>query len=311
MNQLNRALMKTVSLIIMFSAMFGCKTTSYQVQSTSCFETYAADLAECKRDACRQAAVDDYLNCIGYDLVFPLHFVVLTDSIANTNAEVRKELKAVVDTLNRYFTVESSRYPPDNRKRIVSFTYKSATLYDEAIKIGGPLVNFATQYYFNFDRRHEFKSLVNRAKKSELRNDSAINVYIVDSYNTVDGLYQDVISSSGNNNDGRPYIMLDYARINGKAKRSAAEEHEMGHAFGLAHVCVPGAKNNTSTNIMASKGSYPADNSCEYDSDAPELNCADKKTTNGRGGKRDIGFNNEQCRIIIDNAEEIRATLGL
>jgi hypothetical protein len=52
----------------------------------------------------------------------------------------------------------------------------------------------------------------------------------------------------------------------------------MGHAFGLTHICEEGAKLSSSTNIMASSA------------------CG-----KGSGGKRNIGFNIEQQRIIEKN----------
>ncbi len=58
----------------------------------------------------------------------------------------------------------------------------------------------------------------------------------------------------------------------------------MGHAFGLGHIAVPGAKMNSPTNIMASR---------QYGF--------------GSGGKRNIGFTEAQKAIIIYHAKR---TLG-
>jgi hypothetical protein len=60
----------------------------------------------------------------------------------------------------------------------------------------------------------------------------------------------------------------------------------MGHAFGLGHECVPGARRTTSTNIMAS------------------ADCG-----KGSGGLRDIGFNATQVKIILDYASKIKNQL--
>ena len=46
-------------------------------------------------------------------------------------------------------------------------------------------------------------------------------------------------TSGGNDNEGRPYVRIDYARIydDGDWNLYAVFEHEMGHAFTLLHVC--------------------------------------------------------------------------
>ncbi len=76
----------------------------------------------------------------------------------------------------------------------------------------------------------------------------AINVYVYDSYAERGGFAD--VTSHGRRNSNRPYLLLDWERLGHKVQ--GAEEHEMGHAFGLEHVCAPGAKPKTSTNIMAS-----------------------------------------------------------
>ena len=79
--------------------------------------------------------------------------------------------------------------------------------------------------------------------------------------------------------------MLDWERI-GHAVQSP-EEHEMGHAFGLEHVCEQGASSASHTNIMASAGG-----DCE-----------------GSGGLRDIGFTEQQIAVILRHARKISQNL--
>lgn len=289
---------------ILLFCIYSC-VTSFHKQSTSCFDAYSTRLDACDGDEdCEIAAVNSFQDCIGYKYVFPIHFVVLTDSLKGTTSEITNELTAIVDTLNKNFTVEDSSLPPDNRRRVVSFRYKSATLYSEAKDINSDLVEFATPK-FDFVERHDFKPLVNNATLP-LRDSNAINVYIVDSWRTEDGVFSDVDASHGNDNDYKPYMVLDYARINGKTKRVGAEEHEMGHCFKLAHVCEGNASSTSSTNIMSSSNKYPKDNGYEYISEDPTSTCR-----TGSSGKRDIGFNAKQCRIILNSAYNIKVVLGL
>jgi len=88
----------------------------------------------------------------------------------------------------------------------------------------------------------------------------------------------------GRRNSGRPFVFLDWQRLNHGDQ--AAEEHEMGHAFGLEHICVPGATRQTPTNIMAS------------------ADCG-----KGSGGLRNLGFNEQQTATILRYGQQIRDRL--
>jgi len=85
--------------------------------------------------------------------------------------------------------------------------------------------------------------------------------------------------SMGGATGNRPFVLIDYERLGNKVQ--SPEVHEMGHAFGLSHVCHVGAKTSTPTNIMGSKE-----------------NCK------GSGGVRNLGFTPEQ-------AAKIRQRIGL
>ena len=87
-------------------------------------------------------------------------------------------------------------------------------------------------------------------------------------------------------NSNRPYVLIDWERLGGNIQN--AEVHEMGHAFGLGHVGVPGAQGDTSTNIMASAGEGF-----------------------GSGGIRDLGFSESQAALILYHAERTHGRLGL
>jgi len=266
-----------------------------QAQYSECFTNYSTAFNACNgNEGCEGDALDAYQVCTGENAKIPLHFVVLTDKLGDelstpvNNVLTRNFLKNQVDTLNRYFTVEDARYPPDNRKKIVTFEYKSSTLYNVATTINDPIVDFADPT-FNFDRRHEdFKPNLNSSANPLLYDPTALNIYIVDCVNAAGG---NIVSSHGNNNSNKPYIVLDYARITGVANRQAAQEHEMGHAFGLGHECDPNATTSTSTNIMASKS-----------------NCVDSNGNESSGGLRDIGFTPGQCNDILEKVTDFIGT---
>lgn len=109
----------------------------------------------------------------------------------------------------------------------------------------------------------------------------AINFYVYDSYGTSYG--DNDISSHGIHNLGHPLVLIDYERLNHTTQ--SPEEHEFGHAFGLGHVCVPGATLNSDTNIMASID-----------------NC------NGSGGRRKLLLRtSHQLSTILEKAAAIQA----
>ncbi|MDM1019362.1 metalloprotease [Acinetobacter sp. VNK23] len=97
---------------------------------------------------------------------------------------------------------------------------------------------------------------------------------IYDSY--TEKLKYNDITSWGFRNQGQPFILIDWERLNYQTQ--AATPHEMGHAFGLKHVCSPNATKKTPTNIMSS-----------YDCGL------------GSGGLRNLGFNREQYSKIMES----------
>ena len=110
------------------------------------------------------------------------------------------------------------------------------------------------------------------------KNPNSVYVFIYDAYAPSTG-WGDA-TSWGFNNNHRPFVLLDWKRLN--YNQQAALPHEMGHAFGLRHVCISKAQRQDSTNIMASAG-----------------NC------DGSGGKRNIGFNPNQLNIILEHYRKL------
>lgn len=205
---------------------------------------------------------------------FDLHFVVITNNPdAKTKANLN-QLYEEVNILNEYFVKE-------DRSSIVNFRFKSASLYDDIKSSTCHLVDLGDAMQpFNLENA---ATLFNDCTDIKVRDKNVINIYIFDEYSDSKGFNS--INSYGKRNSNKPFIFLDWKRLNHTTQ--SPEEHEMGHAFGLSHVCVPGATINSSTNIMASA-------SCGL----------------GSGGKRDIGFDASQVQTILHYVPLIEAKLA-
>lgn len=203
--------------------------------------------------------------------VFDVHFCIIT-----SNPDAHR--KATIKQLRREIMILNKTFVAMHKKPVVRFRFKSASLYNE--------IKFSTDEFVKVgDSREKYDTnkcaqLFNACVDKKVRDKKAINFYIYDSYNST-SKYDDK-TSHGKRNSNRPYVLIDWQRLNNNIQ--TPEAHEMGHAFGLNHVAVPGAIMNSPTNIMASKG-------CGF----------------GSGGKRNIGFTEAQKAIIIYHAKRTLA----
>jgi len=208
--------------------------------------------------------------------LFDIHFVVMTQRHGIENQTSVQQLRNEVDILNQYFVGANGVKP-------VKFRYKSQRSIKELNH--SPCREFLllgdVAAKFDWDK---WTDGFNACSDSRVVDPHAINFYIYDAYSNKKGF--DEIDSHARNNQGRPFIALDWERLNHQLQ--SPEEHEMGHAFGLAHVCVEGATLDSSTNIMASH------RDCEK----------------GSGGRRNIGFDEAQLNTIRQKARSIAKRLN-
>ena len=206
--------------------------------------------------------------------VFDIHFCVLTN-----NPEAKK--KCTFEQLKREVLILNKTFKTLKNKPLVNFRYKSASFYDD-IKPFHSELELMTNNSRPFDG-NRFNKHFNQCRNPAIRDETAINFYVYDSYNSSAG-YGDV-TSHGRRNSNRPYILIDWERLNNNTQNPSA--HEMGHAFGLGHVAVPGASIKTTTNIMGST---------QYGF--------------GSGGHRRLGFTEAQAAIIFYHAKRTRQRLA-
>jgi hypothetical protein len=207
-------------------------------------------------------------------LTFPVHFCILTRNPAAHRVATLEQCRKECDILNSTFrTLDGAP--------LVRFEFKSFSAYQDVKDVQTELLRYGDSAEFDSAR---VAKAFNTCTDPRVRDPRAINVYIFDSYSARPG--SEDVTSHGKRNSNRPYVFLDWQRLDNKIQN--AEAHEMGHAFGLEHVGVPGATAKTSTNIMASAAEGF-----------------------GSGGLRDLGFTPAQSALIRYHARRTRSRLGL
>ena len=206
---------------------------------------------------------------LGYS--FGIQFIILT--VNERNIEVERLIDEV-NVMNEFFVKE-------DRSGIFNFYLKSVSFYDDIQNSNCELISVADLAVNLPDI--DYEAMFNACDDILVRDKNAINIYIYDAY--WDG-FENVFGIGFNNADN-PFIMLDYARL---PHIAAAEEHELGHVFGLGHICSTVTSNDSSSNIMSSATG----------------NCAAAGIATGL---RDIGFSQEQLEVIKDTAIRIIANL--
>ncbi len=195
--------------------------------------------------------------------VVNVSFVYTTNRPEAKVFDTRLQMYKELEILNRYFLDE------DNQK-IFKFKINHYYSYQDFSKRKCELANRLNQptALIPDNIPGAVKSCFPKRKSKE------VLFIIYDAYNQK--LKYNDITSWGFRNQGQPFILIDWERLNYQTQ--AASIHEMGHAFGLGHVCAPRAKKSTPTNIMTS-----------YDCKL------------GSGGLRNLGFTSEQLNTILQN----------
>lgn len=206
-------------------------------------------------------------------LEFDVHICVITANSSAHQIATLQQLQEEVEILNRRFVTLDGN-------PLVRFRFKSASFYEQVEYLNCPFVSLgdSTKPYSSSG----YAKIFNECRHPKVRDPHAINFYLYDSYNSDLGFHN--VTCHGKRNSNRPYILIDWERLNNTIQ--SPEVHEMGHAFGLGHVAVPGADRWTHTNIMCSIG-----------------------LGFGSGGRRNLGFTEAQSAIVLYHAGRTYARL--
>ena len=200
--------------------------------------------------------------------------VVLTKNKQAKNIATLAQCKKEVKILNQFFVTQKG-------KKLINFTFQSFANYSQIKDSPCEFIKYGDTKNYH---QNEVKKLYWACKDKRVRSPHAINFFIVDSYSKKEGYGNR--DSHGKNSGNHPFILIDWERLG--HKEQSPEEHEMGHAFGLPHICEKGASFHSDTNIMASAG-----------------NCV------GSGGNRKIGFNQKQVSIIKKHLKLVKKRLAI
>ncbi len=203
-------------------------------------------------------------------LPFDVNLVVLSKRPEALQRATPEQLKREVEILNTYFVAANGERPAKFRLKGYSYAHE---LGDSSCQNLLAMGDRSDEY-----DHVRFKEYYDGCRDSRVVDPRAINFYVYDSYRADKGFADN--TSHGHYHGGRPFIVIDWERLDHRIQ--SPEEHEMGHAFGLGHVCEVGATLKTSTNIMASH------------------DCG-----KGSGGRRDKGFDERQMGIIKEKARKV------
>ncbi|MDC4879085.1 metalloprotease [Acinetobacter baumannii] len=194
--------------------------------------------------------------------VVPVTFVFTTNNPSAAQFDNFTQMRKEISILNKY-------YLDDQGKKIFNFKLNRYIPYKEFSKLHCDLKQQINQPYPI--STETIPASVNTCFPKRTASKEVI-VLIYDAYSTK-WKFKDVTSRAFRNN-GKPFILLDWNRLNYNIQ--AGSVHEMGHVFGLKHVCAPKATKRTPTNIMTSA-------ECKL----------------GSGGLRNLGFTPVQLQTIL------------
>ena len=173
---------------------------------------------------------------------FDIHFVVMTEKLQGATGmrgadnNVRRSEK-VMERFQSHVERLNSEFRSEAGEQLVTFHLKSAVLYQDAMGSDCEAMKTASA-------GQSFGNLLRKCADPKIRSPRAVNVYI---YAPPDGSEHHGFRSFGGHDVNGPYAFIHWKSYHDFNKLW----HELGHAFGLPHVCSSPRPTEAHWNIMA------------------------------------------------------------
>jgi hypothetical protein len=171
-----------------------------------------------------------------------IHFVVMTEKLQGPTGSLGADKKtrrpeAVAERFKSHVDKLNTEFRSQTGEQLVNFRLRSALQYLEVKDADCDAMKQAAA-------GKPFMHLVGKCKDPRIRAPKAVNVYI---YAPPDDSGDGSISSYGGHNSNGPYALIHWKSYHDFNKLW----HELGHAFGLPHVCSSPRPEGAHWNIMA------------------------------------------------------------
>lgn len=175
-----------------------------------------------------------FVFSITYSQTLPIvkvNFVFATNQSTTAKYDHVEQIKKELSILNQYFVDEKNQ-------KIFEFRLNKYLSFDHSNKKNCTLAQIlqSPQVIEHIALKSAFNTCFHSPPR--LVTPPEVYFFIFDAYAPNIG-YKSV-TSWGFRNAGKPLILIDWERLNDNIQ--AAVPHEMGHAFGLRHVCIKSAK---------------------------------------------------------------------
>lgn len=209
------------------------------------------------------------VNSMAYALpIVKVNFVFATTTEKAQKLNHKDAMQKQIEKLNTYF--KSS-----DQKQIFEFKLNSFTNLDQTKK-----QNCAFFKLINRPASIDPKQVMQSFNQCFEPEKGTVHYIVFDGYSEKNKFNS--ITSWGFNNQNHPFVLIDWYQL--RPSNQTTNAHEMGHAFGLTHVCEPNIRPSADSNIMTSS-----------------------RCSGGSSGQQNQGFDQKQLETITKYYQKLIA----